>query len=95
MFIDIWKARIDSALSGMGRDIDQMVRQGRHFLQGLETTEQLVLMGLLMIGLFYLLLGHTRGGDEEEKAGGRFVGILFMTVAMAACLGWMASGYTT
>lgn len=94
MFGDNWKARIDSALSGIGRDIDEMVRRGRQFVEGLETTERLVLLGLVMIGLFYLMLGHFRGGNEEDKAGGRFIGILFVTVAAAAGLGWMASGYT-
>jgi hypothetical protein len=95
MFGDNWKARIDSALSGIGRDMKDMARQGWQFLESLETTEQLVLLGLVMIGLFYLLMGHFKGGNEEEKAGGRFMGIMFMTVAAAATLGWVASGYTT
>lgn len=94
MFGDNWKARIDSALSGIGRDLDDMVRRGRLFLQGLDTAEQLVLMGLVMIGLFYLLLGYFRAGNEDEKAAGQFMGIMFMTVAAAAGLGWIASGYS-
>ena len=95
MFGDNWKARIDSVLSGIGRDMKDMARQGWQFFESLETTEQLVLIGLVMIGLFYLLIGHFKGGNEEEKAGGRFMGIMFMTVAAAATLGWVASGYTT
>jgi hypothetical protein len=93
MLADNWKARIESALSGVGRDLDVMVTQGRRFVEGLNTTEQLVLTGLALIGLFYLVFGHFKGGDEHEKAGGRFVGIMFMIVAMAAGLGWMASDY--
>jgi hypothetical protein len=37
--------------------------------------------------------GHFQGGDEDKRAGGGFVGILFMMLAMAAGLGWMASDY--
>lgn len=95
MFGGNWKARIDSVLSGIGRDVEDMLRQGWQFFERLETTEQLVLLGLFIIGLFYLLVGHFKGGNEEEKAGGRFMGIMFMTVAAAAMLGWVASGYTT
>ncbi len=95
MFGDNWKARIDSALSGIGRDLKDMARQGWQFFERLETTEQLVLLGLIMIGLFYLLLGHFKASDEEERAAGQFMGTMFMTVAAAACLGWVASGYTT
>ncbi|MBA4338537.1 hypothetical protein [Hyphomonas sp.] len=93
MLADIGKERIESALSGVGRDLDDMVGQGKRFVEGLDTTEQLVLVGLILIGLFYLVFGHFQGGDPDEKAGGRFVGIMFMMVAMAAGLGWMASDY--
>ncbi len=95
MFGNNWKARIDSALSGMGRDLSDMAHRGRQFFESLETTEQLVLLGLVTMGLFYLLVGQFKGGNEEEQAGGRFMGIMFMTVAAAATLGWVASGYTT
>ena len=93
MLADIGKARIDSALSGVGRDLDDMVGQGRRFVEGLNTTEQLVLMGLVLIGLFYLVFGHFLSGSEDERAGDRFVGTMFMMVAMAAGLGWLASDY--
>jgi hypothetical protein len=93
MLADIGKERIESALSGVGRDLDDMVGQGKRFMEGLDTTEQLVLVGLVLIGLFYLVFGHFQGDDPDEKAGGRFVGIMFMMVAMAAGLGWMASDY--
>lgn len=93
MLADIGKERIESALSGVGRDLDDLVGQGKRFVEGLDTTEQLVLMGLVLIGLFYLVFGHFQGGSEDERAGGRFVGIMFMMVAMAAGLGWLASDY--
>jgi hypothetical protein len=93
MLADIGKERIDSALSGVGRDLNDMVGQGKRFVEGLDTTEQLVLMGLVLIGLFYLVFGHLQGASEDERAGGRFVGIMFMMVAMAAGLGWLASDY--
>ncbi|MDP1554816.1 MAG: hypothetical protein Q8L84_05090 [Hyphomonas sp.] len=90
-----WKARIDSALSDVGRDLNNMVRQGAQFVEGLETTERLVLLCLVTFGTFYLLVGHFRGKTEDERAGGRFIGVMFMTVAAAASLGWMASSTTT
>ncbi len=89
-----WKARIDSALSDVERDLNNMVRQGTQFVQGLETTERLVLLCLVTFGLFYLMVGHFRGKTEDERAGGRFIGVMFMTVAAAASLGWMASSTT-
>lgn len=52
MLADIGKERIESALSGVGRDLDDMVGQGKRFVEGLDTTEQLVLVGLVLIGLF-------------------------------------------
>jgi hypothetical protein len=91
MLADNWKARIESALSGVGRDLNDMVSQGSRFFEGLDTNGQIVLLSLVLIGLFYLVFGHFQGGDEDKRAGGRFVGIMFMMVAMAAGLGWMAS----
>jgi len=91
MLADNWKARIESALSGVGRDLNDLLAHAARFVVGLSTTEQLVLTGLVLIGFLYLMFGHFRGGDEDEKAGGRFVGIMFVMVAMAAGLGWMAS----
>ncbi len=89
-----WKARIDSALSDVERDLNSMVRQGTQFVQGLETTERLVLLCLVTFGMFYLLAGHFGGRTEDERAGGRFIGVMFMTVAAAASLGWIASSIT-
>ena len=91
MLADNWKARIESARSGVGRDLNDMVSQGSRFVEGLDTNGQIVLLSLVLIGLFYLVFGHFQGGDEAERAGGRFVGMMFMMVAMAAGLGWMAS----
>lgn len=93
MLAENWKARIESALSGVERDLNDLLAQAGRFVAGLSTTELLVLMGLVLIGMFYLLLGHFRGGDEYERAAGRFVGIMFVMVVMAAGLGWMASAY--
>lgn len=90
-----WKARIDSALSDAGRDLKDMVRQGMQCVQGLETTEQLILLCLVTFGMFYLLVWHFRGRTGDEHAGGRFIGIMFMTLAAAASLGWMASSTPT
>lgn len=91
MLADDWKARIESALTGVGRDLNDMVSQAIRFVEGLDKAGQIVLFGLVLIGLFYFLFGLFQGGDEDKRAGGRFVGILFMMVAMAAGLGWMAS----
>lgn len=93
MLADNWKARIGSALSGAGRDLNDMVSQAIRFVEGLDTNGRIVLLGLVLIGLFYLVSGHFQGGDEDKRAGGRFVGITFIIVAMAAGLGWMASDY--
>jgi hypothetical protein len=93
MLADNWKARIESALSGVRRGLNDMVSQGGRFVEGLDKAGQIVLLGLVLIGMFYLVFGHSQGGDEDERAGGRFVGIMFMIVTMAAGLGWMASDY--
>ena len=90
-----WKARIDSALSDVERDLNNMVRQAARFVEGLETTERLVLLCLVTFGMFYLMVGHFRGKTEDERAGGRFIGVMFMAVAAAASLGWIASPTTT
>jgi len=91
MLADNWKARIESALSGVERDLNDMVSQTIRFVEGLDMAGQIVLLGPFLIGLFYLVFGHFQSGDEDKRAGGRFVGIMFMMVAMAAGLGWMAS----
>lgn len=93
MLADNWKARIESALSDSGRDLNDMVSQAIRFVEGLDKAGQIVLFGLVLIGLFYFLFGLFEGGDEDKKAGGRCIGIMFMMVAMAAGLGWMASDY--
>ena len=90
MLADDWKARIAFALIGVGRDLNDMVSEAIGFVEGLDKAGQIVLLSLVLIGLFYLVSGHFQGGDEAERAGGRFVGIM---VAMAAGLGWMASDY--
>lgn len=89
-----WKARIESALSGVGRDLHNMVRRFAQYLEGLQTSEKLVLAGVLMMGMFFLLLHHFQGRREGEEASVRFVGSMFLFVAVAAVFGWMASGQT-
>jgi hypothetical protein len=91
----LWKARLESALANAGRDISDMYRQMTAYIGNLSATERLVLLGLAMIGLFYLLFSHLsrrRNGDSPE---GRFAGILFIMVALAALAGWMMSGGNT
>jgi len=89
-----WKARVDSALSGVGRDLDEMVHKAKVFVAGLDTTEKLVLIGLVLIGLFYLLLHHVQSREDGESQGGRFVGLLFVMVAIAAGFGWTVSDHS-
>ena len=88
---DNWKARVDSALSGVGRDLNEMVHKAKAFVSGLDTTEKLILLGLVLIGFFYLLLHHFQSREDGEKAGGRFVGLMFVMMAVAAGFGWMMS----
>lgn len=70
-----------------------MVSQGSRLVEGLDKAGQIVLFGLVLIGLFYLVSGLFQGGNGDKRAGGRFFGILFMMVAMAAGLGSMVSAY--
>ena len=94
MSTDIWKARLDSALSGMRRDLDDMVRQSRQFLERLDSTERVVLLGLLLIGVLFLLLHHFNSSDDNQNSTGRFVGMLFVMVTVAAGAGWMIADHT-
>lgn len=89
-----WTSRIDSALAKAARDLADIAGQARRFVAGLDLTEQLVLLGLLMIGLFYLLLTHFQASEDGQKAGSQFAGFLFASVAVAACFGWMVSDGT-
>ncbi len=94
MNMSIWKARIDSALSGIGRDLDRMAREARQILEGLDSTERIVLLGLMLIGILFLMLHYFRGRGEAEDGVGQFVGVLFMLTALAAGAGWTVAGYT-
>jgi|JI10StandDraft_1071094.scaffolds.fasta_scaffold363747_2 hypothetical protein len=88
----MWKARAESALSGVGRDVNELARQAKAYLAGLDTTERLVLLGLVAIGLFYFVLVYFQRREDEEKAGGHFMGLMFVLVALAAGAGWTISG---
>lgn len=91
----IWTARIESVLSGVGRDLHDIVRHFTQDLERLQTTQKLVLAGLVIVGLFFVLLRHFRGQQEGESAGVQFVGLMFVCVTLAAGLGWLAGGQTT
>lgn len=88
----IWKVRLDAACSVVARDASDMARQMRHFIASLDTTERMVLIGLALIGAFYLLLDQFHAGDDARPANGRFAGIMFALTAIAAGLGWAISG---
>jgi len=90
----IWKIRFDTVIQGIGRDLAAMAHDAKLFLTGLSTTERLVLTGLLMIGLFFLLLSQFQKRDGAEHGEGKFAGFLFLLVAAAAGAGWMISGDT-
>lgn len=45
MLADNWKALIEAALSGAGRDLNDMVSQGSRFVEGLDKAGQTVLLG--------------------------------------------------
>jgi hypothetical protein len=90
----IWKTQVETALHFIARDLAGMEREARQFLAGLNTTERLVLTGLLMIGLFFLLLSQFQKRDGAENGEGKFAGFLFLLVAVAAGAGWMISGDT-
>ncbi len=85
----LWKARIESALASIGRDIGDMHRQMTAYLGHLSTTERMVLIGLALMGTLYLLISHIARQRNGEAAESRFVGILFAFVAMAAGAGWL------
>lgn len=88
----IWKTQVETAMHDIGRDLAAMTREAKHFLAGLSTTERLVLTGLLMIGLFFLLLSQFQKRDGAEHGEGQFAGLLFLLVAAATGAGWMMSG---
>ncbi|MEQ9505992.1 MAG: hypothetical protein RLO80_06945 [Hyphomonas sp.] len=94
MSTGIWKARLDSTLSGMERDLDEMARQARLFLERLDSTERIVLLGLMLIGVLFFLLHHFKGSDESQNQVGQFVGVLFAMVTVAAVAGWTVADYT-
>jgi hypothetical protein len=94
MSINIWKARLDSVLSGIGRDLDDMVRQSKLFLERLDSTERIVLLGLMLIGFLFVLLHQFNRSDENQNAVGRFVGLLFAMVTLAAAAGWTIADHT-
>ncbi|HAY08254.1 MAG TPA: hypothetical protein DCY26_16575 [Hyphomonas sp.] len=85
----LWKARIESALASIGRDIGDMYRQATSFLGHLSMSERLVLIGLALMGTLYLLISHIARRRKGEAAESRFVGILFGIVAIAAGAGWL------
>lgn len=88
-----WNARTESVLLDIKRDLNDLFAQAGRFVDGLNAAEQLVLAGVGLIGVSYLILGHVRAVDGYEKGAGRFLGILFVLMVMAACLGWTASVY--
>ncbi len=88
---EIWTSRLDSALARAARELADLAGQARRFVAGLDLTEQLVLLGLVMIGLFYLVLTHLQASEDGQKAGGRFAGVLFVLLAVAAGFGWRVS----
>lgn len=90
----LWKARLDSALSNAGRDIGDMYRQVTAYTGNLSATERLILLGLAMLGIFYLVLSHLARRRKGESADGRFVGLLLVMMALAAGAGWLVSSGT-
>ena len=91
MLADNWKALIEAALSGAGRDLNDMVSLGA-FLSKDWTRRGRQSCSARPDWPVLHCVWPFPGGDEDKRAGGRFVGIMFMMVAMAAGLGWMASG---
>lgn len=91
----LWKARIESALWNIGRDIGDMYRQVVAFLGQLSTMERLILIGLALMGTLYLLISHVARRRRGEAAESRFVGILFVFVAIAAGAGWLIASDRT
>lgn len=87
--------RINSALSDLRHELGALFRQVKAYIVGLDTAEQMVLLGLLMIGLFYLVLNHFQRREDTERAGARFAGLIFVMVAVAAGFGLTVSGHTT
>ncbi len=92
MSTSIWKARLESALSGIERDLDDMVRQAKLFLERLDSTERIVLLGLMLIGFLFVLLHQFKSGDESQNEVVRFVGLMFAMTALAAAAGWTIGG---
>ncbi|MBA3069439.1 MAG: hypothetical protein FP825_13285 [Hyphomonas sp.] len=90
----IWKDRIDSTLTRVERDLGDIAAGARHYFARLDTAERMVFLGLLVIGLFYLLLRHFQRPEDGEETDGQFAGFLFVIVAVAAGFGWMVSGQT-
>lgn len=87
-------ARINSALSDLRHELGDLFRQVKVFVVGLDTAEQMVLLGLMMIGLFYLVLSHFQRRDDTERAGAHFAGLIFVMVAVAAGFGWTVSSHS-
>ena len=87
----LWKARIESALASMGRDIGDMYRQMTAYLGHLSMTERLVLLGLALMGVFYLLFSHLARRKRGEAAESRFLGILFVFAVSATGAVFMIS----
>lgn len=87
----LWKARIESALASIGRDIGDMYRQMTTYLGHLSTTERLVLLGLALMGTFYLIFSHLARRKTDEAAESRFVGILFVFAVSATGAVFMIS----
>jgi NhaP-type Na+/H+ or K+/H+ antiporter len=85
------RADLDAALAGLERDFGRVAREMEQFFSVLGTTEKLVLVGLTLLGLFYLLIRNVQRRRSEEQAEQRFVGLLLVVLTFAVGLGWIVA----
>ncbi len=87
----VWKAKLDSMLHAVSRDLGDIWLELKYVFASLDTAERIVLLCLVAIGSFYLLLGHFQRGSSGDDSTVRFAGLMFGAVVLLASAGWMVS----
>jgi protein-S-isoprenylcysteine O-methyltransferase Ste14 len=82
---------MDAMLHTASRGLGDFWREMKTLFAGLDATERMVVVCLVVIGVFYVLLGYFQRGSSGNDSTVRFAGLMFASVVLLAGAGWMVS----